>query len=498
MKSVMIWGYTNFKWLWVPLAKELKRTHGAQIHFVCTDHQSVEYWKRQDSDGVIDSFTTTNHFFNDYDTVEAPPEMVYSRAQQYEDEYKILVVDILQTDRHLGRGFFAGGIGHPKSQLSEKANYLKSVNFCNNAFAFWERFIKEKKPDLILGLASSVLGKTCTVVARSNGIPVRDLFRANYGAYYAWAFDEYYSVTGLRSEIQRLSDVQWQSTTEDEELSALRRLPFTDEYYRNFRHSLSWPSIATKILQQCEWSVYQWIKGRRTVGNYKFSEKIHSLVQMRTDFNTLMRYRFVSQEELKNNTFFLLALHVEPESSVGMQSPEMNEQLAAIEFVAKNLPAGTYLAVKEHLAAVGRRPRDFYATIAAIPNVLLVSPYAYALDVARLARGVVVITSTLGMEAAMLGIPVISFGLHNNYNILQHVHTVESWTQLRPLLLQLLSKDAEEARKTRQEDGRKYLAALKNVCTDLSWMDRASKHREKANAQEVEIIHASLRKSLSI
>ena len=49
-------------------------------------------------------------------------------------------------------------------------------------------------------------------------------------------------------------------------------------------------------------------------------------------------------------------------------------QIEAIRNIARNLPVGMKLLVKEHPAALGYRSVSFYKKVTAIPNVLLVSP----------------------------------------------------------------------------------------------------------------------------
>jgi hypothetical protein len=234
------------------------------------------------------------------------------------------------------------------------------------------------------------------------------------------------------------------------------------------------------------------------MGNSKLFEDIRYLWRMHKAMRYLDALQTVSVDKLDALSFIFYPLHAEPEISLGTLSPEFNEQLALIELIAKNLPAGTFLVVKEHLGALGRRPTEFYSTLKDIPNVLLLHPYEYAIKVAKKARAVAVITSTLGTEAAILGVQVISFGIHNEFNFLPHVHVVESWKELRPLLHKLCAEDSEEAKKRRREDGIRYLAALKASSVDLNWSDYTSQKREPATEKEVDVLYPSLMQGLGV
>lgn len=497
LRSVVIWGYTNHLWLWMPLAREIKRRHGATIHFIATNDASVAFWKQQGGDEVVDSFTTTNHFFHEYG---APVDeaQAFATARTYEERYRVYVTDALQTDRHLGRGFSAAGPGHPRSALSEQATYAKSVHRFNSVVRFWEEYFDRVQPSLVIGNASGIVGKLCSVIARHRGIPMRVLFLLYYQAYHGWGVDEYYAVPQIAERYAVLTDADAAALVTDAELAAMRRLPFTDEYYRTFTRQASLSVLVRKSWIHVRGAAGRYVHGVITMGNYRLTEMLRIFARTRTDLRQLVHLPLAKAEDLKGIVYIFFPLHVEPESSMGMMSPEMNEQLACVELLAKNLPAGVQLVLKEHLAAVGRRPRDFYATLLDIPNVIMLSPYAYALDVARDARAVAVITGTLGLEAAVLGVPVVTFGIHNIYNFLPHVHVVESWTALRPILAKLCAGDGPAARAIRQRDGRRFLAALKSVGIDLSWSDYASRQRAPATAREVDVCTRSLLESLAM
>ena len=68
------------------------------------------------------------------------------------------------------------------------------------------------------------------------------------------------------------------------------------------------------------------------------------------------------------------------------------------------------LVVKEHPRSAGVRPLSYYKKLLEIPNVVLVEPSASSHELVRKANLVTVITGNIGLEAAVLGKPVIVFG----------------------------------------------------------------------------------------
>ena len=106
-------------------------------------------------------------------------------------------------------------------------------------------------------------------------------------------------------------------------------------------------------------------------------------------------------------SFAVYPLHVDPESSTTVQSPLHTDQLGIIEAIAKGLPNGMPLLVKEHLPMLGRRPPGFYARLRRLPGVELCSPFEQGAALVREATLTTVISSTAGWEAIVLGRPTL-------------------------------------------------------------------------------------------
>jgi len=166
--------------------------------------------------------------------------------------------------------------------------------------------------------------------------------------------------------------------------------------------------------------------------------------------NTDLYDRFDPSEPF---TFF--PLHYEPELSLLVLAPAFTDQIELIGHIAKSLPVGMTLCVKEHPAMVQYRPRWFYQKIKKIPNVKLLSPTLSSFDVTPHASLVTTITGTVGWEACLFGIPVISFG-HQNFNAISNVTHCADYEQLPHLIRERLTHPAYDER-----DVLAYLAALK-------------------------------------
>jgi len=119
--------------------------------------------------------------------------------------------------------------------------------------------------------------------------------------------------------------------------------------------------------------------------------------------------------------YVLYPIHYQPEASTLVQAPMYLDQLALLDDIAKSLPAGHRLYVKEHVSNRGRRPLEFYRAIRNIYPARLLGPDEDTWSLVRNASAIAVITGTMGWEGVLFEKPVITFG-DIFYNVLPHVY----------------------------------------------------------------------------
>jgi hypothetical protein len=101
---------------------------------------------------------------------------------------------------------------------------------------------------------------------------------------------------------------------------------------------------------------------------------------------------------------------MQPESSIDVFAHFFSNQVRVIELMARSLPPTHALLVKLHKSDVPNYSSDYLAKLAKFPGLRIVAPYANALDFIRNADLIFAIQGTIGLEAALLGKPVIMFG----------------------------------------------------------------------------------------
>ncbi|MCP9451739.1 MAG: hypothetical protein NNA23_03535 [Nitrospira sp.] len=109
--------------------------------------------------------------------------------------------------------------------------------------------------------------------------------------------------------------------------------------------------------------------------------------------------------------FVYYPLHVPADVALTFRSPQYLDQYTLIDYLARSLPAGYLLLIKEHPALIGaadrRRMREL---LVRCDNVRLLDPRINNYEVLSRADAVVTVNSKSGAEALLLGRPVIVLG----------------------------------------------------------------------------------------
>ena len=131
--------------------------------------------------------------------------------------------------------------------------------------------------------------------------------------------------------------------------------------------------------------------------------------KVKWNYRKLVRAGYFDRREVEGDYLFF-ALSVTPEASTCIVAPNFADQLIVISALARSLPAGWRLVVKDHLPMCGRRTRAFYDQLRQYQNVVMADPTLRSTDLVRGAKVTSVIAGTTGWEAMLMGKPVLTFG----------------------------------------------------------------------------------------
>lgn len=159
--------------------------------------------------------------------------------------------------------------------------------------------------------------------------------------------------------------------------------------------------------------------------------------------------------------FIFYPLQVEPEMTLMMWAPQFANQLELCRRLGTGLPAGVRLIAKEHPNMARSRRVSYYDKLRGLLNVEMVHAKvpAPALFSHPRCRGVAVINSTAGFEAAVAGIPVVVLG-PAEYDVLPSIERAVTYEAA----IAVLRRFCLEPRRPLSEADHKatlaYLAAL--------------------------------------
>ena len=436
------------------MAKEVKRRTGCEIVLYVNSAESVRKQQKYVEQGYFDDIADWDAFYRAVKEDIGDEESVFARARTMEAFVDCTYNELMMMRRDVGHGFALAGFYHPRSPSADALDYPHVVHGMTAALEFWRNEIESRNLDAIINGP-----KDAGVVARAMGVPYRFMYSTRFRNYHYWARDPAVEFPGLEGVYRALGD--------------RRREPVTleQEYYAEIKsrakavggdHLLR---LIQRLIMHVNRRLYVLLKGYKSEKSYYFKDIVafylrhyRTIKKLRPPFTTPL-------SQLKGQKFVFLPLQTDPEMSLQALSPEYFSLHAMIASVARDLPAGVILAVKETVHALGRRPHDFYDQIRDFKNVVFIDVMDRGVEIVRHAEAVVTIASTSGLEAAMIGKPVILFGRHNVYQFVPHVQLVTREEDLRPALKRALDGSIDRARA--QQDGARLRDALVDISFDL-------------------------------
>lgn len=125
---------------------------------------------------------------------------------------------------------------------------------------------------------------------------------------------------------------------------------------------------------------------------------------------TCLRKHYVTREDLSRLDYVFFPLHKEPEVTLLVYSRPYLNQIEIIRGLARSLPVGMKLVIKDHPAGLGYHPVSYFRKILRIPNVVFAPYWMKSRDLVENAKLVAVISGSIALEALMMRRPVIHFG----------------------------------------------------------------------------------------
>ncbi len=310
---------------------------------------------------------------------------------------------------------------------------------------FFEEILKEIKPDFVLMHAiTSYHHYLFYKICKYNQIKVLTLEPVRFGD--RWMISK--GVYNQDETKNRLYKSTANRTSEELQnyLKSHKPAKFLfDESFNNYKVS-KWEKFkaATRFLfiSNPEDQVNQYANYGRTKLKIltKGTAKAHLL-------KTKLRESFINKNFTRKIdekiSFFYFPLHEEPEKTILMGAPYYTDQLAVITNIAKSMPVGYRLYVKEHpvMKRNGWRSKSFYKQIMDLPNVTLVHPSLKQEDVIKKCSLVITIRGTAAIEAAIYQKPAIVFAADYGWSLIPSIHIIKQIEELSQAIRSSLQKN---------------------------------------------------------
>jgi hypothetical protein len=341
---------------------------------------------------------------------EIPPvaELV-ARAEGAERKYGIRIVEMIRADRHLGPDF-ANGADTPTSLYAKQFNYPQSVVLCLKLLEFFECLVDRLRPCAIVTAPADAARMALTAVAEARGIPIR-IPGPNYSNdAFQWRVNRYFWPGGLVAAYDSEAAVSALAVRHDRRDIKVLDSDRTEYARRAIRSGKSIAAPLRSILRALRRQAGDIVKRRKRVyGGYRLGETVVTTLRTWWERRRQMNEAPLQGRLPDGQPYVFFPLVVEPETTLQCESPMSDNQLTLIDWLAKTLPAGWRLVIKEHPGFTYPRPYFFWQQIRRYPNVNVAAIYESGEALAENARIVAVINGSLGIQAAAGGVPVLTF-----------------------------------------------------------------------------------------
>jgi Capsule polysaccharide biosynthesis protein len=142
--------------------------------------------------------------------------------------------------------------------------------------------------------------------------------------------------------------------------------------------------------------------------SYSLAGMFKEAFRLRKNLFFIRRHRML--ERAPGGRYVFFGLHMQPEASIDVFAHFFSNQVRIIELIARAIPPTHSLLVKLHKSDVPNYSGEYLDRLSRFPGVRLVAPHADTRELIRGAAIVFGIQGTIGLEAALLGRPVIMFG----------------------------------------------------------------------------------------
>jgi hypothetical protein len=378
------------------LAKYLQKKYDADLFAIFNfEDKAKEFFQNQN----LVEFRKTWFFLDNLSNDLTEPDLKY--LEEIEQKYNIDLWKIAYSDSI----FY-------KYNKFHKFNPKEILCLIEQECKFFEKILDEIKPDFLsIYLTTSHYQELLSSICKVRGIKLLTLGPARF-AKRMLISQEGLIIDNIHDKMQNASPSKRNSSE-------------LQDYFKKHDATQSIKSYSRKAFENNTIARYSVVlKFFFSLRSEKFYTRYYNFGRTRSKvfktkisnfFNKRTRKNFIDKNLVKKipkSKYVYFPLQSEPERVILLNSPFHTNQISIIQNIAKSLPIGYNLLVKEHpsMKILGPwRPISIYKEIQDLPNVVLIHPDVSNETAIKNSDLVITIAGTTGQEASFCRKPVITF-----------------------------------------------------------------------------------------
>ncbi len=419
-----------------PLARLLKQYANLETVLVCYGRDMLPKPTLYDFDeGAFAEIVEMDPILAADETVdEKQSGALADAAAHIERRYNLNVIELIRSDRHVGIGWVTS-VSFPQSEYGRQTSYPQSVDVVIRLVRAFEDLIDRRPPLAIVGSSSAVGPSVLWHMLKGLGVETRTMAIARSGEALFWSRDEYMLPEGFAKAYQDALRSEVAPQLKETDSSWLAPSVRAQAVLESLSQSVSWRELARQLyLSIRTLAGNRLYRSSHAYGKYLPLQQIKLIIERHFWRRRIVREKPVMTAVPDDAAFVFFPLQIEPEATLMMESPMCDSHLTAIDWLAKTAPGGWYVVVKEHPGATAPRTQAFWQTIETYPNVIVARTLEDARGIAERARAVAVLNGSLGVQAATIGKPVITFHPEFIARCMPHVLFADSYQATKDAL----------------------------------------------------------------
>ena len=223
---------------------------------------------------------------------------------------------------------------------------------------------------------------------------------------------------------------------------------------------------------------------------------MYILKSLKTRLKRKIFHKLISYQSIPDDIdqWFYFPLHIQPEYTTMICGTNCIDQIGTLISLSNSLSISNGIIVKEHPGMIGRRNINYYETIKNIPNVRFINPSTSSFELIKKTKATITISGTAGMEAILLGKPVITLGnvVYNSYKNILSLKKIPraKWGEEINYFLENFNNNYDELID--------YIAKIIDQSFSFNWIEPQDNPEEVLNNENIENFYKFIMKQINL